>query len=143
MKLNLNLCKEYHLGLGKLIATESGNEYEIYLEDSDRFYIYMKQHIINGKVDNMTEVRIDELFITDPEETFFEEKTFILDTKIFVVTHQDMVDIEYVYDLRIRGVSIVDVDLFKRKYENGEWSLPMCALKIPHNTAITVSEISD
>lgn len=140
MKLNLNLCKEYNLGLGKLIAVNSGKEYEFDIEDDDRFYIYMKQHIINGKVDSMTQVRIDELSVIDPSKTFFDEKTFILDAKLFVVNSQD---IEYVYDLEIRGVSIVDIEPFNKKYDNDEWSLKMCALKIPYNTAIKILEITD
>lgn len=139
MKLNLNLCKEYHFGLGKLIATESGNEYEFYLEDNDRFYVYMKKYIINGKVDSMTEIRIDELFVSDSEKTFLDEKTFTLDTKIFVTTIQDII---YAYDLKIKGVSIVDVGTLNIKYDNDKWSLKMCAMKIPYNTMITVSEIS-
>ena len=44
------------------------------MEDDDRFYIYMKPHIIKEKVESLTEVLIDELFISDPDNRFFNEK---------------------------------------------------------------------
>ena len=54
--MNLNLCKEYSFALGKLISNESGKEYSFDMEDDDRFYIYMKPHIIKEKVESLTEV---------------------------------------------------------------------------------------
>lgn len=136
--MNLKSCKNYCFALGKLIADNSGKEYDIYLEEDDRFYIYIKQHIIKSKVDSVTEVRIDELVVTDPDKTFFEDKIFTLNTKMLVT---NALDIMYAYDLKIKGVSMVDVDAFNRKYNDDEWSLSMCALKIPYNTKIVISEI--
>ena len=136
--MNLNLCKEYSFALGKLISNESGKEYSFDMEDNDRFYIYMKPHIIKEKVESLTEVLIDELFISDPDNRFFNEKTFTLDAKLLVTDKKDMV---YAYSVIIKRVRIIDS--VNKKYNDEEWTINHCQLQIPYNTAIAISEITD
>lgn len=138
MKLNLNLYKEYRLSLGKFISDSSKKEYKFDIEDNDRFYIYMKQHINNGQINGKTQIIVDELFIEDADKTFFDEESFTLEAKLFVTTKQDIV---YVYDLIMRNVKIVHITQSKSKYD-GNWVLKMYAMEIPANTEITVLDIN-
>lgn len=135
--MNLNHYKEYRFAISKLISTESGKEYKFDMEGDDRFYIYMKPHIIKEKVDGLTEILIDELFVTDPDKTFFDEKSFTLDTKMLVIDRQN---IAYAYSVIIKNVCIVDSSA--RKYEDDEWVVKACKLQIPYRTGITVSKVT-
>ena len=136
--MNLNSCIGYNFALGKLISTKSGKEYEFYIEDDDRFYIYMKPLIIKEKVDGLTEILIDKLFITDPDKTFFDEKTFTLDT-IMLATNKH--NIACAYSVVIKGVRIINLSTWQ--YEDDEWVIESCKLEIPYKTHIAVSEVLD
>lgn len=136
--MNLNSCIGYNFALGKLISTKSGKEYEFDIEDDDRFYIYMKPLIIKGKVDGLTEILIDKLFVTDPDKTFFDEKTFTLDTKMLVTDKQNII---CAYSVVIKGVRIINSSIWQ--YEDDEWVIESCKLEIPYKTHITVSEVLD
>lgn len=136
--MNLNLCKEYRFAIGKLVSNESGKEYRFDMEDDDRFYNYMKPYIIKEKVENSTEVLIDKLFITDPDNTFFNERTFTLDAKLLV---SDKNNIVYAYSVIIKIVRIID--FANRKHNEEEWVINHCQLQIPYNTVIAISEVTD
>ena len=136
--MNLNFYKEYRFAISKFISTKSGKEYDFDMEDNDRFYTYMKPHIIKEKVEGLTEVLIDELFVTDPDNTFFNEKTFTLDTKMLVTDKKNFV---YAYSVIIKDIRIIDSA--NRRYKDGEWTVKHCQLQIPYKTAIDVSEVID
>ena len=52
--MNINAYKEYRFSQGILTAPKTGNTYQFFISRNDRFYNYMKEHIVNEKVDGLT-----------------------------------------------------------------------------------------
>lgn len=140
MTLDLNFCKKYWFSHGKFISIKSGKEYKFKIDEGDRFYDYIRQHIMNGEVNGITDIKIDELFITDPNGEFLQEQSINIDT-LMIVEYLD--NKCYTYKLVMNNVSIVDITSYGLKNSDVERMISLCTLKIPHNTAITVSEITD
>lgn len=140
MTLDLNCCKEYRFSHGKLISAKTGNEYKFRIGKGDRFYNYIRQHIMNGKVNGITDIKIDELFITDLDAEFLKEQAINIDT-LMLVTYRD--NKTFTYKVKMDNVSIVDITSYELRNSNDERMISLCTLKIPHNTEIMVSEITD
>lgn len=73
MRLHLGICSDYWFSHGKFISAKTGKEYKFRIGKGDRFYENIKQYIMEGKVNSITDIKIDELFITDSKGEFFQE----------------------------------------------------------------------
>ncbi|MBQ6994471.1 MAG: hypothetical protein IJN64_08310 [Lachnospiraceae bacterium] len=139
--MNLNIYKEYKFINGKFTATKTGNEYEFSLKDDDRFYIYLKPYIINEKVEGLTHLMIDEIVISDANNTFFEEKSFTLNATILA---KDQNNFMCPFTLTMKkAVKLNDIKTSKKSYRNGEWSLTLYELEIPYKTDIDIAEVTE
>lgn len=137
--MNINLYKEYHFSRSILTATDTGNEYSFFISNNDRFYHYMKKHIIKEKVDGLTYETIDNISIEDPDKTFFNEKSFTLSTIMPVTDRNDNVSL---YKLTMKNVNITPNKVSKKGYDNGTWKLEMYDLEIAWQTDIDIVEIT-
>ena len=133
--MNINLYKEYHFSHGILTATDTEKEYSFSISKNDRFYHYMKKHIIKEKVDGLTHETIDNISIEDADKTFFNEKSFTLSTNMLVTDRNDNVSL---YKLTVKNVNITPNNVSKNGYDNGAWKLEMYDLEIPWQTAIDI-----
>lgn len=138
--MNINLYKEYHFSHGILTATDTEKEYSFSISKNDRFYHYMKKHIIKEKVDELTHETIDNISIEDADKTFFNEKSFTLSTIMLVTDRNDNVSL---YKLTVKNVNITPNNVSKNGYDNGAWKLEMYDLEIPWQTAIDIVEKAD
>lgn len=133
--MNINLYKEYHFSHGILTATNTGKEYLFFISNNDRFYHYMKKHIIKEKVDGLTYETIDNISIEDADKTFFDEKSFTLSTIMPVTDRNDNVSL---YKLTMKNVNITPNNVSKKGYDNGAWKLEMYDLELPWQTTIDI-----
>lgn len=133
--MHINLYKEYHFSHGILTATDTEKEYSFSISKNDRFYHYMKKHIIKEKVDELTHETIDNISIDDADKTFFNEKSFTLSTIMLVTDRNDNVSL---YKLTVKNVNITPNNVSKNGYDNGAWKLEMYDLEIPWQTAIDI-----
>ena len=133
--MNINLYKEYHFSHGILTATDTEKEYSFSISKSDRFYHYMKKHIIKEKVDGLTHETIDNISIEDADKTFFNEKSFTLSTIMPVTDRNDNVSL---YKLTMKNVNITPNNVSKKGYDNGTWKLEMYDLELPWQTTIDI-----
>ena len=95
---------------------------------------------MNGKFDNTTNIKIDELFIVDPHAEFLQEEVLKIDTLMIVEYRNNQC---FTYKLEMDNVTITDIKSYELKDSDIERMMPLCTLKIPHNTEIRVSEITD
>lgn len=138
--MNIKAYKEYRFAPGTLTATNTGKEYTFYISKHDRFYDYMKKHIIKEKVESLTYENIEDISIEDTDKTFFNEKSFTLST-IMLVTDQN--DYVYSYALTIKNVKLKENNFSTKAYSNGSWKLGLYSLEIPYQTDIDIVEITD
>lgn len=138
--MNINAYKEYKFAHGKLVATDTEKEYSFSISRNDRFYHYMKKHIIKEKVDGLTHETIDDISIEDADKTFFNEKSFMLNTVMLVTDRNDNVNS---YMLTMKNVKITPNNVSKKKYDNNSWNLEMYDLEIPWQTNIDIAEVQD
>ncbi len=133
--MNINLYKEYHFSHGILTATDTEKKYSFSISKNDRFYHYMKNHIIKEKVDGLTHETIDNISIEDADKTFFNEKSFTLSTLMPVTDRNDNVSL---YKLTMKNVNITPNNVSKKGYDNGAWKLEMYDLELPWQTTIDI-----
>lgn len=133
--MNINLYKEYHFSHGILTATDTEKKYSFSISKNDRFYHYMKKHIIKEKVDGLTHETIDNISIEDADKTFFNEKSFTLSTLMPVTDRNDNVSL---YKLTMKNVNITPNNVSKKGYDNGAWKLEMYDLELPWKTTIDI-----
>ncbi len=133
--MNINLYKEYHFSHGILTATDTEKKYSFSISKNDRFYHYMKKHIIKEKVDGLTHETIDNISIEDADKTFFNEKSFTLSTLMPVTDRNDNVSL---YKLTMKNVNITSNNVSKKGYDNGAWKLEMYDLELPWQTTIDI-----
>ena len=133
--MNINLYKEYHFSHGILTATDTEKKYSFSISKNDRFYHYMKKHIIKEKVDGLTHETIDNISIEDADKTFFNEKSFTLSTLMPVTDRNDNVSL---YKLTMKNVNITPNNVSKKGYDNGAWKLEMYDLELPWQTTIDI-----
>lgn len=138
--MNINAYKEYRFAFGKLVATDTGKEYSFSISRKDRFYHYMEEHIKKEKVDSLTHETIDNISIEDADKTFFDEKSFILNTIMLVTDRNDNVNS---YMLTMKNIKITPKDISKKRYDNNSWKLEMYDLEIPWQTNIDIAEVQD
>jgi len=138
--MNLNVCKEYRLSSIKFVSNDTEKEYEVTLDRHDRFYGYMKPHIIKEQIKSLTPIMIDEISIKDPDKTFFAEKTFTLRAVLLVT---DKCDVVSSYSFVMKRLSIKNVGVSRIKYEDGMWILTLYELQIPYHTDIDIEEFID
>ncbi len=138
--MNIKAYKEYRFAPSTLTATNTGKEYTFYISKHDRFYDYMKKHIIKEKVESLTYENIEDISIEDTDKTFFNEKSFTLST-IMLVTDQN--DYVYSYALTIKNVKLKENNFSTKAYSNGSWKLGLYSLEIPYQTDIDIVEITD
>ena len=124
----MNSCKEYWFSHGKFISPKTGKEYRFRIGKGDRFYKYIRQHIMNGEVNGIADIKIDELFITDPNGIFLQEQSINIDTLMIVEYRNNKC---YTYKLVMNNVSIVDITLYGLKDSDVERMISLCTLKIP------------
>ena len=135
--MNLNVYKEYRFSHGTLISTHTSDIYQFSISQNDRFYKYMKQHIINEKVSASTNIKIGELTILDLDNTFFSHPIFDLETILLVTDKSNFVS---AYALSIPNVRIVPDSTSKREYIHGYWQLTLYDLEIPYPTEFDIEE---
>lgn len=138
--MNLNAYREYRFSHGILTATKTGNAYHFQISQNDRFYDYMKEHIIAGKVKGLTDIKIDELNVTDPAKTFFTEQAFNLNA-IILATNAD--NITTAYTVTIKSVKIIPNSVSKKEYDQNCWKLNLYELEIPWHTEIFTAEAEE
>lgn len=138
--MNINAYKEYRFSHGILTAPKTGNTYQFRISQNDRFYNYMKEHIANEKVNGLTNIKIDELCVTDSTNTFFSEQRFNLDTIMLVTDKNNMVT---AYSVTIKNVKVISNSVSKREYNKDYWKLSLYELEIPWQTEISIAEIND
>lgn len=138
--MGINLGKEYRFADGEMISTDTGKEYPFLISKNDRFYHYMRKHIMKGKVESLTCENIDEISIKDNDETFFDERSFTLNARMIVFKDNS----EQLYIVIIKNVMLKEVNKFSTKsYEDGYWKLGLYSLEIPYQTDINIIEVQD
>ena len=138
--MNINAYKEYRFSHGILTAPKTGNTYQFRISQNDRFYNYMKEHIANETVNGLTNIKIDELCVTDSANTFFSEQRFNLDTIMLVTDKNNMVT---AYSVTIKNVKVISNSVSKREYNKDYWKLSLYELEIPWQTEISIAKIND
>lgn len=138
--MNLNVYKEYRFPQGILTSPKTGNTYQFRISRNDRFYNYVKEHIANEKVFGLTNIKIDELYVTDSANTFFSEQTFNLDTKMLVTDKNNMGTAYYV---TIKNVKVISNSVSKKEYNETYWKLSLYELEISRQTEICITKIAD
>lgn len=138
--MNINAYKEYHFSHSILTATDTEKEYSFSISRNDRFYHYMKKHIIKEKVDGLTHETIDNISIKDADKTFFNEKSFTMNTFMAVTDKEDNISL---YMLTMKNVKLTPNNVSKKKYDNNSWNLEMYDLEIPWQTNIDIAEVQD
>lgn len=138
--MNINAYKEYHFSHSILTATDTGKDYSFSISSNDRFYHYMKKHIIKENVDGLTHETIDNISIKDADKTFFDEKSFTLNTFMTVTDKEDNI---HLYMLTMKNVKLTPKNVSKKKYDNNSWNLEMYDLEIPWQTNIDIAEVQD
>ena len=88
----------------------------------------------------MTNIKIDELCVTDSANTFFSEQRFNLDTIMLVTDKNNMVT---AYSVTIKNVKVISNSVSKREYNKDYWKLSLYELEIPWQTEISIAEIND
>lgn len=100
----------------------------------------MEEHIKKEKVDSLTHETIDNISIEDADKTFFDEKSFTLNTIMLVTDRNDNVNS---YMLTMKNIKITPKDISKKRYDNNSWNLEMYDLEIPWQTNIDIAEVQD
>ena len=137
--MDLSFYKEYRFIHGKFVSDSSGKTYSITMPKGDRFYDYMRKHFINEKVEGLTREMIDDIFIEDPDKSFFDENTFTLVTDMLATKG----NIVHSFAIVIKRLRLDEIDVSKKTYENGRWILNLCRLVIPYSTDIDIKEVKD
>lgn len=138
--MNIAACKRYRFAFGKFVSTTTDKEYTFSIHEDDRFYVYMKKHIIKGKVEGLTHETIDSIFIEDTDHTFFNEKSFTLIAYMLVTDANDIVNS---YIMTIPKVRLIANSSSTKSFENNRWTLELYSLGIPYQTNINIEETID
>lgn len=138
--MKVQLYDEYHFFHGYFEADNSGKKYKIIIPKYDRFYKYMMPHFSNEKVVAQTNVMIDDIIIDDMDKSFFNEKTFTLNTLMLA---KDKTNVVHSFSVEIKGLKLNKTRTSKIAYEDGKWILSLFELQIPYCASIRIVENTD
>lgn len=133
--MNINAYKEYRFINITLEAMKSGNIYEATISDeNDRFYQYMKPHMISQFVEGLTSVTIDSIRINNGKDRFLNEGSFVFHANLLVTDQKDYVHLFPVCFERIQFSGEVQ----NIKYDGNDMIIDLCKMKIQYRTKILI-----
>lgn len=138
--MNISAYKEYRFAYGILTAAKSGKKYKFSIGKDDRFYNYMKKHIVKEKIEGLSSETIDEISIEDTDKTLFNENSFTLNAAMLVTDKNDNVQS---YTLAIKNVKLKENQWSEKAYNSGHWRLEMYDLEFQYQTKIDIVEVTD
>ena len=114
--MNFNFCKEYRFAEAKLTSSKSGNVYNFRLDKNDRFYSYIKPHIIAGKVEGQTKLMVDTIEIDDGDTTFLNDSPFLLEA---IILAKDGSGLYTAFEMSIKNIRINQIDVSRITHQDG------------------------
>ena len=135
--MNFNFCKEYRFSEAKLTSSKSGNVYNFRLDKNDRFYSYIKPHIIAGKVEGQTKLMVDTIEIDDGDTTFLNDSPFLLEA---IILAKDGSGLYTAFEMSIKNIRINQIDVSRMTYQDGCLILSLYEMVIPYQTEISIKE---
>jgi hypothetical protein len=138
--MNFNLCKEYRFAKAKLTSSKSGKVYEFRLDKYDRFYTYIKPHIVAGKVEGQTKLMVDTIEIPNADSAFLNDGPFLLEA---IILANDGSGLYMAFELSIKNIRINQVDVSRMTCQDGCLILSLYEMVIPYQTEISIKECVD
>ena len=135
--MNFNFCKEYRFAEAKLTSSKSGNVYNFRLDKNDRFYSYIKPHIIAGQVEVQTKLMVDTIEIDDGDTTFLNDSPFLLEA---IILAKDGSGLYTAFEMSIKNIRINQIDVSRMTYQDGCLILSLYEMVIPYQTEISIKE---
>ena len=105
--MNFNLCNEYRFAEAKLTSSKSGKVYNFRLDESDRFYSYIKPYIVAGKVEGQKKLMVDTIEIPNADSAFLNDGPFLLEA---IILANDGSGLYTAFELSIKNIRINQVD---------------------------------
>ena len=138
--MNFNLCKEYRFAKAKLTSSKSGKVYNFRLDKYDRFYSYIKPHIVAGKVEGQTPLMVNTIEIPNADSAFLNDGPFLLEA---IILASDANGVYMAFDLSIKNIRINQVDVSRMTYQDDCLILSLYEMVILYQTEISIKECVD